>query len=79
MSTRNETTDRELAEFIISHTEKHGYPPSRSQMAKRLGVTKNAVQQRMDRLVREGIIQRAPGVSRGIKVNRQRLNEFGGK
>lgn len=80
MSVRNETTDRELAEYIITHTETHGYPPSRQQMAAHFGwASKNAAQQRLERLILAGVIERTPGVTRGIKVNRQRLNEFGGK
>lgn len=78
MSERDRQQDIELAEYIISQVEERGFPPSRQEIADHLGLTaKSTVQARMERLIREGIIERTVGVQRGIKVNRQRLHEFG--
>jgi hypothetical protein len=79
MTVRNTGSDRELAEYIISYTEEYGFPPSRRQIAQHMGVSKTSAHDRLARLVKEGVIERAPGVPRGIKVNRKRLQEFGGK
>lgn len=79
MTARAWSTDRDLVNYIIEHTEAHGFPPSRRQMAERLGVaSQHAVQQRLERLVREGVIERAPGVPRGIRVNRERITQLKG-
>lgn len=78
MSEQLSVADRDLANFIIACMEQRGFPPSRSEIAEFIGQTsKNAAQRRVERLVRAGVIQRTPGVTRGIKVNRERLEEFG--
>lgn len=70
--------DRDLANYIMEHTEKHGYPPSRRQIQEYLGfLNPSSAQKRLERLVKVGVVQRAPGIPRGIKVDRERLAEFG--
>ena len=78
MTARSVASDIELVNFIISYTETNGFPPSRRQMAEALGMSSvESAQKRIERLVREGVITRAPGVPRGIRVNRDRINQLG--
>lgn len=70
--------DRDLVNYIIEHVEREGFPPSRRQIAEHFDKTSaNTGQKRLERLVKAGVIQRAAGVPRGIKINRERLAEFG--
>ena len=79
MVKRSTSSDLDLVNYIIEHTDKHGFPPSRRQIADRLGVASATVaQRRLERLVREGVIERTPGVPRGIRVNVDRARQMKG-
>lgn len=79
MTLRSTDSDRKLVNFIISYTDKHGFPPSRRLIAEHLECGPSMAQRRLERLVREGVIQRAPGVPRGIRVDPERIRQFGGQ
>lgn len=58
----------ELLAFIRSYTVEHRYPPSRREIADHFGVYPNAVNDRLRRLIDEGLIQVTPGISRSVNV-----------
>lgn len=79
MTQRLLASDRELVNYIISYTERVGFPPSRRQIAEHMGyASQTSVQERLERLVKEGVIERTPGVPRGIRVNRDRITQLEG-
>lgn len=78
MTARATDSDRDLVNFIIEYTERNGFPPSRRLMAEHLGRSVQSAQVRLERLVKEGVIERAPGVPRGIRVNRDRVTQMKG-
>ena len=56
--------------FIKSHLEKRGYPPSQMEVAKHMGSDyPNTGQSVINALISKGYLFRTPGVSRGLKVN----------
>lgn len=80
MTAAQRTIDRDLINFIIAYTEEHGFPPSRRECAAHLGnKSAQTVQHRMERLIGEGVIERVPGVPRGIRINRDRITQLGGQ
>jgi DNA-binding Lrp family transcriptional regulator len=78
MSQRLLSTDRDLVNYIIGYTERYGFPPSRRQIADHIGAAPSVTQRRLERLVREGVIERVPGIPRGIRVNRDRITQLEG-
>lgn len=57
-----------LEAFII----KNGYPPTRKQIAKKMGyASENAAQDHLKALVRKGRIELTQGISRGIKISKK--------
>lgn len=58
-----------ILSFLQSFIAKNGYPPSRKDIAKKMGfASENAAQDHLKALVRKGRIELTPGISRGIKV-----------
>ena len=65
----------EVLEFIKSYIEETGYPPTRADIAKKLGFkSANASEEHLKALARKGAIEMIPGTSRGIKLP-ERENE----
>ncbi len=59
----------ELLRFIDAYVEENRYPPSIREIADARGVTStNGVAQALDLLQRKGLVWRAPGRSRGLRV-----------
>lgn len=59
----------EVLEFIKSHIEDTGYPPTRADIAQELGFkSANASEEHLKALARKGAIEIIPGTSRGIKL-----------
>ena len=59
----------EVLEFIKSYIEETGYPPTRADIAKKLGFkSANASEEHLKALARKGAIEMIPGTSRGIKL-----------
>lgn len=58
----------ELLDYLTSYKEQHGWYPSLSEAAKGLNVTNNAINDRLQGLIRKGWVERTMGVARGIKV-----------
>ena len=63
------TRQAEVLEFIKSYIEETGYPPTRADIAKKLGFkSANASEEHLKALARKGAIEMIPGTSRGIKL-----------
>ena len=59
----------EVLDFIRSHIDDTGYPPTRADIAKKLGFrSANASEEHLKALARKGAIEMIPGTSRGIKL-----------
>ena len=62
-------TDLATVAAIREMTDSYGRPPSYRELAGRFGVSStNAVKERLDRLERKGLIRRAAGASRAIRI-----------
>jgi len=67
---------KEILEFIISHIEQYGYPPSISEIQEKFSFkSPNAVSDHLEALERKGYITRRPHKSRGIEVLIQSKSE----
>ena len=67
----NKLTARQtqVLEFIKSHIDDTGYPPTRADIANELGFrSANASEEHLKALARKGAIEMIPGTSRGIKL-----------
>jgi repressor LexA len=67
----NKLTPRqtEVLDFIRSYIEETGYPPTRAEIAQKLGFkSANASEEHLKALARKGAIEMIPGTSRGIKL-----------
>lgn len=70
---RRSTEARSLValDFIRDHIRRVGYPPSRQEIADAAGLaSKDGGQRLIDHLVAKGLIERAPGIPRGIRIVR---------
>ena len=67
---------KEILEFIISHIEQYGYPPSIPEIQEKFSFkSPNAVSDHLEALERKGYITRRPHKSRGIEVLIQSKSE----
>jgi repressor LexA len=59
----------EILEFIITHVEKSGFPPTISEIQKEFNFkSPNAVQDHIKAIERKGLIRRSPNKWRGLEV-----------
>jgi repressor LexA len=59
----------EVLDFIRSYIDETGYPPTRADIAQKLGFkSANASEEHLKALARKGAIEIIPGTSRGIKL-----------
>src|SRR6266446_1468559 len=75
-------TDRqaEILRLVRELTEVSGYPPTRAEIAERMGFRSvNAAEQHLRALERKGAIDIAEGASRGIRVRDARASARGGR
>ncbi|MFZ1080908.1 MAG: transcriptional repressor LexA [Candidatus Kryptoniota bacterium] len=68
-----EVTERqkETLDFIEGFVKEKGYAPSFREIANGIGVTVGAIQKLLEKLQRKGVIKKASGLSRGIRVLRK--------
>jgi repressor LexA len=59
---------RDLIQFIGSHAESKGFPPTIREIASALSVSPSTVAEQFAGIERLGAIRRTPNVSRGIKI-----------
>ena len=63
------TRQTEVLDFIRNYIEETGYPPTRAEIAQKLGFkSANASEEHLKALARKGAIEMIPGTSRGIKL-----------
>jgi repressor LexA len=77
-----ELTERqsEILQLIRELTEVSGFPPTRAEIAERMGFRSvNAAEQHLRALEKKGAIDILSGASRGIKVNDPRSNSRSGR
>lgn len=66
----------EVLELIKSTIEATGMPPTRAEIASRLGFrSANAAEEHLKALARKGVIEMMPGMSRGIRLIQQEEEE----
>ncbi len=59
----------EVLEFIKSYNSENNYPPTRAEIAQKLGFkSANAAEEHLKALARKGAIEIIPGTSRGIRL-----------
>lgn len=60
---------RTVLEFITSHVDRYGYPPTIREIAHHLNVSGTlGIAKHLEALARKGYLQREPGNSRGITL-----------
>ena len=60
---------KQVLDFITSHLESHGFPPTLREIGEHLGVSGTlGVIKHLDALERKGLIRKTAGCSRGISV-----------
>lgn len=66
----DELTSRqqEILDFIRYFQDRHGYPPSRREVAGHFGIYPGSVQDHLKALVRKGRLKREPNRSRGLSL-----------
>ena len=63
----------EVLELIKQHIDDTGYPPTRADIARKLGFkSANAAEEHLKALAKKGAIEMIPGTSRGIKLPESR-------
>jgi repressor LexA len=66
---------QQVFELVLRAIERSGFPPTRAEIAAELGFSSaNAAEEHLRALARKGVIELAPGASRGIRVLSQREN-----
>ena len=59
----------EILQYIKEYLQETGFPPTRSDIAKKMGFkSPNAAEDHLRALARKGAIEMIPGASRGIKL-----------
>jgi repressor LexA len=59
----------EILEYIKAYSQETGYPPTRSEIATKMGYrSPNAAEEHLRALARKGAIEMLPGTSRGIRL-----------
>lgn len=59
----------EILEFIKDYQSETGYPPTRSEIAQKMGFkSPNAAEEHLRALARKGAIEMLPGTSRGLRL-----------
>jgi repressor LexA len=62
----------EILGFIRSHMNDLGYPPTRAEICRAMGFrSPNAAEEHLRALLRKGVIDMAPGASRGIRLKQE--------
>lgn len=68
----------EVLTFIRAHLRRHGYPPTRADIARHLGFrSANAAESHLQALARKGVIEILPGAARGIRLSASGLPVVG--
>lgn len=60
---------KQIMRFLVTFQRKNGYPPTQSEIADGLGVSRTAVRNHLEILVEQGLIKVPPGGRRRIVLN----------
>ena len=67
----------EMKKFIEDYFSEHGYAPSYREIMKKVGIPSlSVVRYNLERLQREGVLERAPRVARGIRPHSAQLRSI---
>ena len=55
-------------EAVVSHIERHGYPPTVREVAAYMGISVNGAEGHLAALSHKGAINRVAGIARGITI-----------
>lgn len=70
--------DRTYLSSVLVLTQELGYPPSRREIARAVGVSStNAVQQSLRRLVAKEYLTMAPGIARSVALSEEGFEALG--
>ena len=69
MQTKNELTpaQSETLAFIAAFREKNGYSPTIAEMAEAANVHGNAIADRINMMIKKGVVIKTPGIARSIR------------
>lgn len=68
MTRRSRVTDSAVYEFVIAYHTKRGYGPSLREIMREVGLRSTATAHAaIERLVREGMLRKTPGIARSIR------------
>lgn len=71
MSIRKDAATRRLYDFIRDYIHQHRMPPTYGEMMEGAAISsKSVVRFYLDHLERQGLLEKAPGVSRGVRLRR---------
>lgn len=63
------STQQKVYRFLSSYRDKHGWPPTRAEIAKKLGyASPNAAQQHLELIEKKGYIKLSQRLARGIEI-----------
>lgn len=62
----------EIVDYVACYIDEHGYPPSVRGIGEALGIPHTTVQARLRRAEAAGMITRAPGIPRSLRVMKAR-------
>ena len=69
LATKLTPRQQEILDLIAAAVREVGYPPTRAEIATRLGFrSANAAEDHLQALARKGVIELTPGASRGIRI-----------
>lgn len=60
--------EQRIVALVHENTERDGYAPSVRDIADWFGIARGTAQYHIERMVDKGLLKRAPGVARGIRV-----------
>lgn len=68
MSSPGTYSSEDVFNFLVAYIDQHGYPPTVRDIAEAIGTVPSNVRRYLQMLESDGLIERTPGVSRGIKL-----------
>ncbi|MCA9897363.1 MAG: repressor LexA [Ardenticatenaceae bacterium] len=71
-------TEREnlLIDFIYQYIQKYKRPPTQTEMARDIDISRSAVQRSLKKLQEKGLIETSPEISRGIRLTRKAIERY---
>ena len=68
----------ELVRLVYNYTKRNGYPPSRREMTKFMGLSSpNAITQMLASIAEKGLLKVLPNIARGVQVTEEGQRAIG--